>query len=294
MNSIVTTKLLSGKHQFAGRSWFYKFREIPNLCEPTKFNASFAKIDGRYLKITKQWSAERNSEWICRTYLSAKMIMSATLQLLALEHAKGQNLRIVAPYLEYYAILSLLRAIVYTLPEVEWKNGELAAISHRKAINLAFSHVALFNGKEAEKLKELTHDLKANRELISYRSPSSGDKDLVEYGTIIPVAELLAELAQINSELLEISIHKNADERSFVFLDDYADKLTSITIEDRLFFDNEDYYRLGYLMRKYPLPPNILHTMTEGHVEDFFGAWVSEEDGGFDPDTNWQLIFDIP
>lgn len=270
MNSILTAKALAETHQFANRSWFYDFREISKHCAQIQSSGVLAKLEVRYSKLTKQWDPQKNSEWICRIYLSAKMIMSATLQLQALEYSRKKNLRVVTPYLEYYALLSLLRAVVYTLPEVDWKDGELVTISHKKAINLAFDYIADHNRNEAVRLKELTRDLKANRELISYRSPSSGDKDLVAHTEIVSAATLLAEFAQMNSELLERSIHKNADESSFVFLDDYADKLTAIEIENRFFFDDQDYYRLGYLMRKYPLPPNILHTMTEGHVEDFF------------------------
>ena len=36
--------------------------------------------------------------------------------------------------------------------------------------------------------------------------------------------------------------------------------------------------------------------MTEGHVEDFFGAWSPEDEleGLFDPDIDWQKIFNVP
>ena len=294
MNSIVTARLLSGQHEALGRSWFYDFREVPQFCVSTNVKKHIESLSARYAGITKHWDIDRNSEWICRIYLSAKMIMFATLQLQALEYARQQNLRVVAPYLEYYSILSVIRSVVYTLPEVEWMNGDLVKIPHRKAINLVFDHLAFFNKPKAAEMKGLTFDLKSNREIISYRSPSSGDKGLLEVIDVVSFATLLAEFTQLNSELLERSIHKNADESSFVFREDYAEKLTSVTIDDRNFFDKEDYYRVGYLMRKYPLPPNVLHIMTEGHVEDFFGAWSSENGDGFDPDANWRLIFDIP
>jgi hypothetical protein len=36
--------------------------------------------------------------------------------------------------------------------------------------------------------------------------------------------------------------------------------------------------------------------MTEGHVEDFFGAWHAGEDSerSFNPDDDLRVIFDIP
>jgi hypothetical protein len=279
-----------------GRDWYYDFRELEQSLDAEKLRKNLDRLSARYSIITKSWDSEKNSEWICRIYLSAKMILSATLQLEALIHARQQNLRIVVPYLEYYTYLALLRAVVYTLPEVEWDNGSLVAISHSKAINLAFDYLSKYNPEKSAKLKELTLDLKANRELISYRSPSSGDGDLVVHDGVETSATLLAEIAQMNSEILERSIHKNADDGGYVFLQSYASQLSEVTIEGRKFFDQEDRYRLGYLMRKYPLPTNIKHMLTEGHVEDFFGAWCAEqgEQGGFDPDHDWRLIFDVP
>jgi hypothetical protein len=296
MNSIVTAKALAGTTTFAGRVWFYEFRELSNQFDRDAAGKVASSLLVRYSKLTSNWSPERNSEWLCRTYLSAKMIMMATLQLNALAYAESKNLRLVMPYLGYYSLLSLLRSIVYTLPEVQWDNGNLVEISHNKAINLAFDHVAKFDKKVSTELKEVTLRAKAFRELISYRSPSSGDKNIEASDQLESIATLLAEIAQFNSELLEASILKNAEQEAFKFLPEYIDDLASVTIEGNYFFDREDGYRLDYLRRKYPLPPNILHVITEGHVEDFFGAWCGEEpiDDAFDPDRNWQLIFDIP
>ena len=39
--------------------------------------------------------------------------------------------------------------------------------------------------------------------------------------------------------------------------------------------------------------------MSAAHVDDFFSAWLADEDNEgsgelFDPDENWGIIFDIP
>jgi len=296
MNSILTAKYLSEKREYAGRKWFYKFRYLPIVFNEDTSSKIAGKLSARYANFTKNWDAEKNSEWLCRNYLSAKMIMSATLTLNSLEYSQKSNLRIVSPYLAYYSILSLLRGLIYTIPEVEWNDGELAKISHQKAIIIAYDYVAKFDFDLAKKLIGQTQELKAFRELISYRSPTSGDENISNNCDVLSLTTMLSELAQFNSELLEASVIKNADESDFVFLRKYQDQLSQVTIEGIQFFDREDSYRLGYLSRKYPLPPNILHVMTKGHVEDFFGAWVSPDDkeGCFDPDGDWQLIFDIP
>ncbi|MFT9180383.1 MAG: hypothetical protein ABF508_08965 [Zymomonas mobilis] len=293
MNSVITAKALSQSHNLFGHEWFYDFRELQHFVKDDKI---LERMSRKYSGITKQWTPELNSEWICRLYLSAKMILGATLQLESLIYAKRHNLRIVAPYLEYYTFLSLLRAIVYTLPDADWDNGNLTVIGHKKTINLAFDYITRFNVDGAHQIKELTMDLKANRELISYKLPSSGDSNLKHHDNIVKLATLLAEVAQINSEILERSVLKNSDEKNFILLNDYVYHLLNIEIENRAFFDMEDAYRLDYLARKYPLPTNIMHGMTEGHVEDFFGAWFDEDSDecAFNPDSNWGLIFDVP
>lgn len=295
MNSIVTAKALSAKKKFAGRQWFYDFRELTQRIDEQNAQKIADSLSVRYSKLTKFWDKEKNSEWMCRIYLSAKMVMNATIQINSMEFAKEHNIRITTPYLTYYSLLSLLRGIVYTLPEVEWENGKLIEISHHKAINLAFDHLSAFNKDLSEEFKNITLTAKAYRELISYRSPTSGDS-IIESISIEAIATLLAEVAQFNSEILESSIIKKADGASFQFLSKYIKELSGITIEGINFFDQEDAYRLNYLRRKYPLPPNVLHVMTEGHVEDFFGAWLPSEEieGAFDPDENWGVIFDIP
>lgn len=295
MNSFNVVKTLTHKNEYAGRNWFYDFRELPDKVIESQCQQVIASLFKRYSKQTQQWCIQSNSEWMCRIYLSAKMIMSATLQLNALEFAKDNNMRLVSPYLAYYSIFSLLRAIVYTIPEAEWDDGKLVDISHRKAIDYAFDHISNFDKDLSSELKRYTHQLKAYRELISYKSPSSGDENIGSLEEVNSTATFLAEIAQLNSEILESSVAKNAKKDSLVFDSQYIEKISTISLGDEEFFDSEDYHRLNYIRRKCHILPNICHIATEGHVEDFFGAWTSSENskGNFNPDYNWQLIFDF-
>lgn len=277
-------------------SWFYDFRELTDTFDEAACMKVASGLAKRYATLTGQWSEERNSEWICRIYLSAKMILAASLQLTAKQYAAANNLRSVNPYLAYYAALSLMRAIVFTLPEQEWNDGQLIKLSHSKILNLATDHIAQFSPTKAASIRQSVLNLRAARELISYWHPSSGDQNL-PIEDEINISILLGEVAQFNSEILERSILKRANKEAFKFIDHYIENLSNIHLHDRAFFDKEDFYRLNYLKRKYPTPPNILHIMTEGHVEDFFGAWATNNDecsNSFDPDENWRIIFDVP
>jgi hypothetical protein len=224
------------------------------------------------------------------------MILAASLQLTASQYASSKNLRIVNPYLAYYSVLSLMRSIVFTLPEQEWNDGQLIKLSHSKILSLAIDHIAHFDQEMAASIRKSVLNLRAARELISYWHPTSGDKNLV-FQDEIKISTILSEIAQFNSEILERSILKRASKDSFEFLNSYIYKISQINLHGNVFFDQEDSYRLDYIKRKYPSPPNILHIMTEGHVEDFFDAWTTEDEegfGNFDPDENWRIIFDIP
>jgi len=112
---------------------------------------------------------------------------------------------------------------------------------------------------------------------------------------VIELCQLLVELAQLHSEVLERSIHKHV-KGTYNFKEEYITQVCHSKIDGNSFRDDEDAYRLDYLRRKYPLPTNIQHILSEGHVEDFFGSWCAKEetdDDIFDPDDNWYIIFDV-
>ena len=96
--------------------------------------------------------------------------MASTLNINALNHADETNLRVVSHYLGYYSVLSALRSVVFTLPEVDWKAGELFHMTHQRTINLAFDHISQFDRKVAVEIKASIYQLKAFREMISYRA----------------------------------------------------------------------------------------------------------------------------
>ncbi|MGI4886476.1 MAG: hypothetical protein ACRYFR_16085 [Janthinobacterium lividum] len=284
--------------EFAGREWDYTYRELFDFADEKRIKSIADSTLKQYSTLTKKWTVELNSEWTCRAYLAIKMILNATVQLRSLEFAKKVGLRTANPYYEYYATLSILRAVVYTLPTQEWSEGKLIKISHSKAIEVAFDWLAKFDKTKSEALKQICWQLKAQRELISYSAPASGDANLGSNYNLIELLTILAEVAQFNSELLEASVNKNADPSLFHIEDDFAHQVVTVEIDDFSFSDDEDYRRLSYIARKAPSPRNLACFMTEGQVEDFFGAWDGddENDESFTSgsSSDWQIIFDIP
>ncbi len=228
--------------------------------------------------------------------MAAKLVMSSTLHVNAAHFAEDRNLRVVVPYLRYYSALSLLRAVCYTLPDHEWKEGQLIQIPHGKAIDGALEHLRRFDKAVADSAEKEIRELKAERELISYRAPTSGDDQVSEKNQFLSLCMLLAEVAQFNSELFESSLLKHADRTHFRILPEYAVRIACVEIDGHYFGDREDAYRLEYLKRRQSHPVNMQHFMKAGHVEDFFGAWVADEEAEefFNPDEMQHIIFDIP
>lgn len=275
MSHIFVKKIIGEKTRFAGRDWRYDFRTFSKVFDEKSVKKYSSGNLTLYSKITKNWNNHLNSEWLCRVYLSAKMVLSASLMINSLEFAESKNLRILSSYLEYYSIQSSLRSIVFLLPEAKWDNGVLITTEHTKSINVVCDALAKIDKKFSDKLK------------IHF------DLELIE------LCQLLCEFAQVQSELLEVSILKHAKE-NYDFLDSYIDQVCNTKIHGFSFQDDEDWYRLDYLKRKYPLPTNIMHILSEGHVEDFFGSWLPKNDEDienedvFNPDNNWRVIFDVP
>lgn len=296
MSSISIARALDSTNSFAGKDWYYNFSELDTAFSEDSCRKVADRLQERYSVLTKNWSIDTNSEWTCRLFMAAKLIMAATLHVNSAYFAKERNLRVVVPYLRYYSVLSLLRAVCCTLPEHNWNNGKLIQISHAAAIKGVLEYLRKFDKAFADSAANQVRELKAERELISYRAPSSGDGHVSEKNKFLALCTLLAEVAQFNSELFEVSLLTHGDKTNFDLLPGYLEQISGIEIDGHYFGDCEDAYRLGYLARKHPYPANIKHLMTEGHVEDFFGAWFQKEDEGdcFNPDERQQIIFDIP
>lgn len=292
-----TKTFINNPLRFAGRDWYYPFRKVPSQLNEKSCQKVSVRLLERYSVLTKNWSKELNSEWMTRHYVASKLIMGATLNIGSAIFAEQKNLRVVIPYLRYYAALSLLRAICYTLPDVEWDDGKLISISHSAAKRIALEYLGKIDSTISKNSERLIVELKADRELLSYRAPSSGDDQISEKHSFLSLCTLLAEIAQFNSELLGASVLKYTQQSTHTLLPDYASKIASIEIENQCYSDREDAYRLDYLARKQSFPTNILFLMTDGHVDDFFGAWCTEDEENedkYNPDEYQQIIFDIP
>ncbi|HZG61405.1 MAG TPA: hypothetical protein VEY68_13195 [Anoxybacillus sp.] len=256
----------------------------------------------KFRELARSWNTELNTEWLFRHYLSVKMILATSVMLTSIEFAKRKNLKIVEPYLLYYALLTASRGLIFTIPDVTWNNGEIVTMTHKKIINVVSDLVGQISKEKGEELKNKLSTARDYRELFSYKFPASGTDitkgvQLIDYEEAIELAALLAEIAQFNSEQLEYCIERYCENKVFeinleFFKEGIEYKLGNVPLIDR-----EDLYRLDYIFRKQRYPLSLYFTMTEGLVEDFFGSWCPEEeteDDVYNPDENWRIIFPVP
>lgn len=54
MSSILMARLLDSTHSFAGKNWYYEFREIHNKFEESNCEKAANRLDQRFSPLTKQ------------------------------------------------------------------------------------------------------------------------------------------------------------------------------------------------------------------------------------------------
>ena len=251
-----------------------------------------------FVDIAKKLDVNSNTQWILRTYLASKMILASSVMLTSAEYAECKNLKIVMPYLMYYPLLSCARAVVFTNPLHEW-NKELVTMNHSKTINIVGDIVSRYDMEEGKNIKSFIEKSRIYREIFSYKFPAEGLRDMnLNFDKVVEICSLLAEIAQLQSAILESAITKHSKEKYDIDEVELR-KLYSYDENGFMFFDSEDGYRLDYIRRKVSRPYSIINTMTEGMVEDFFGSWCGDDEDEnyedlYNPDQNWRIIFPVP
>jgi hypothetical protein len=248
-----------------------------------------------FAALTKTWSDDLHSEWMTRNYLAVKMLLSASVMLTTFEYCREKNVRIVQPYLLYYATLSCCRAVHFTSPYFQLQNTDLYAMTHRKIINVTGDHLERSFPNTGAGSKRFLEELRADREMFSYNFPAQGilrPENGDNFEKVVDLCSLLAENAELNSECLEASFRKNVSGR-YEFNPDIVKLCFLYESEAGPHLDDDDYYRTNYMSRRMSGPCCLRIMATQGLVADFFGSWCSEDEESdqYNPDRNWQIIF---
>lgn len=280
----------------AGSIFDYQYVEL--VKQRAEAVASYIATTRRlFAPIARSFDDEANTEWFVRSYLALKFTLAATLHANSGRYAQARNLQVVQPYLTYYSVLSCCRAFIFTLPCEPWRGADSVEASHGAIINIAADKLRRLDPGEATRCRHLLNAARDQRNVISYRFPTSGlglfGDELVTMDRAIEVARLFAELAQLNLACLEGAIRAHSD-KPFALLD--VDEIWRTMVYETStarFIDDDDHLRVGYFLRRYRQPVALIALATDGLVQEFFGAWHKDIDGGFDPDEGYSLLLDL-
>lgn len=284
--------------KYTGLESGFEYIVLQSFFSEEEIKAYCNKVRNRYLKILANYDERLNSEWVIRNYMSVKLVLSSTLMLTSLRYSEEKNLQIVEPYLIYYALHNCCRSLLFTIPDEKWNDGKLVRSTHNKSINVAVDTISAISPEVGLHIKNLLENARNYRELFSYRFPANGirikDREGVEeYETY---CRLMCEISQMHSEILHVILDVNITTDMELDFDEFVDFLNN----EYTYIDDEDLYRLGYITRKIKRPLNLYWIITDGLIEDFFGAWYPNDDYESDnidelelynPDRKWNLLF---
>ena len=282
-----------------GLNTTYRYKELIKI-DDNALRGYATKTRALFGPIARSFDDDKNAEWLIRSYLALKYVLASTVLGTSASHAEDQNLKVTLPYLNYYTMFNCARAFIFTLPCTQWKDEKSIAMTHQNIINTA-----------TDKLKRLDKDVAAatkarlvvgqqQRELFSYRFPATGlsvfGDELLAVWDAIDTARFFTELAQFNLACLESATRKHTKNSFKVGGQDNLWDLMRYDTKTQDLIDDDDCQRVGYFVRKYRHPSELVSLATHGLVEDFFGAWIHEVDNhpGYNPDEDWNLLLDIP
>lgn len=250
-------------------------------------------------------SSQQSEIWIVRAYISVKYLLAASLMLVSAEFAAKHNLKIVQPYLLYYALFNASRAFLLMVPEQEWRDGAiLDDMTHKKARSVVADYIRYISPEMAKRFQDVSGRSMAAREMLSYKFPALGltghlGEVMPGFEEVVDVCQFLAEAAQVNSECIQTVFAGIPDG---TLSPDSAILKRFFVYEHKSihgFRDSEDWYRLWQFGRHSNKPLSLHLTARPGLVEDFIGAWGPDDDVRpehilFDPDdADMRLLFDF-
>jgi hypothetical protein len=257
---------------------------------------------------------EECEEWIVRTYVALKYLLGASVLLSSAQFAIRTNLRIVQPYLLYYALFNSSRALMLLTPEHLWNDGKiLDETTHAKTQAVTHDTLRYLSREMAERYLEINRRVMAGRELLSYKFPAEGMNGalasiVADIPDVVDVCQFIAEVAELHSECLQTSFRKSlvkaSGNRDAILSRAYLYEHKSL---DNKIKDADDSARFMQYLRATDRPLSLHLTAHPGLVEDFFGQWCPKDEAAppaqgtlekvlqYDPDAHdWRIIFDFP
>ncbi len=284
-------------NKHSGSEYAYDFLALPHLASDTEVAAYCSNTRNLFSGITKKFDNDLNTEWVVRHYLAIKYICAASMMLGTAIYGSRKNTTVIIPYCIYYALLYCCRAYLFTVPDFEWKGMASIQKTHSSTLNATENYLRRLNSVASTKWGILLKTAQEQRELYSYRFPTTGlafiERRAIGLDEATEICQLLADLAKLNSDCLESSLRKNAP-GNFSIIDGENIKIAmTYEVDGVETEDSDDYMRISYHVRKFSTVSNLAFMATEGLRDDYFGNWSSDEDhdgDAFNPDDYMYLL----
>jgi hypothetical protein len=193
--------------EISGGAGGFPYAEIPARI-PEKALRKYAKgVRRRCERLAKQWRAERNTEWMVRSYLALRRMIAATVLLSPAARDSRSGKRRRPSYDQVFdGLLEAARASILLLPEQPWNRGELARHPHVRVFQLARNSVVEIDPLQGARMIEALEGAMEYRRVSLLRaageSVPDGKVPRMPFEPSVSAARLLCELTQWRSEVL--------------------------------------------------------------------------------------------
>jgi len=271
------------------------FEELIESVSKTKLEKHCDRIYQQYCNLFSDATYLLNVEWLLRHFNASKKITISALFYTQTNYLLDHNIKNISFYSIYYSLFNALSSNILMFPQLSLT--QVQKVSHAKVFNHISNYLVKHGIYEEETINTL-NELKLMREAYSYHLPLGGsfsrDGEKLHFdklfsklsNTLIHVIQLTDLYSYLAHYAWEKKVGKALDQYdefqfevdqmffSFIELHDHLGKYCLI--------DDDDYYRQGYVLRKWPTPFPISWFITEKMCEDLECGWEDEDDTGYE------------
>lgn len=255
----------------------FPYAEIPARI-PEKVLRDHAKdLRKRCERLTKRWGAERNAEWMVRSYLALRRMISATVLLSSARATRKGKRKPPTSDQVFEGLLEAARACILLLPDQPWSRGELARTPHERVFQLTRGSVTEIDPLQGARVSQALEGAMGYRRTTLLRAKGEEMKGpqvpRLRSDPATPVARFLCELTQWRSEVLGRVLSERLDPPigwDFAVLGAAA----SPSAMGESILDDADARRIGGLMGAVQYPEDIWTLMR--HLGDAAAGFVPD------------------
>lgn len=192
--------------EISGGAGGFPYAEIPARIPEKALRKHARRLRRRCERLARQWRAERNTEWMVRSYLALRRMISATVLLSPPRDARSGKRRRRSYDQVFDGLLEAARASILLLPEQRWNRGELARHPHVRVFQLARNSVIEIDPLQGARMTQALEGAMEYRRVSLLRAAGepipNGKVPRMRFEPSVSAARLLCELTQWRSEVL--------------------------------------------------------------------------------------------